>query len=381
MKLKCRSIFEALRLFMTICFMLLITACNQPKSSKLISLSKFTQKKESRIIEIYKRYIDKISNSNFPLVSIQSKTNLFRDSIYATILLNDQDLVYLPVTMWQIYSLSGSALWRSNAEIFSEIQNNIHLASNTTQQSETLPNLKLTQYFISQDQRYYNSLMNSLLIFISNPVKSLEECSDSLKIKDICLESLLNNELLFFGSKETGDPTYKLYAVKNSELISRAYFYGNTNLPLGVQIDSASESANSVKYKKLSVKDYSDLAVGLYSYTMLYKETGFIKYLTLTQNIAAIFTDALIGHKISESEHFNHQINQRIDMVSQSLVCNALYDLGELDGNHYRETANKYFNHILDTLENTSELDNESHPFKLFYYLLDYEMRKQGISS
>ena len=70
-----------------------------------------------------------------------------------------------------------------------------------------------------------SSLLKLLAAYISDAEKNAKlDCNLN---RNDCIEKLLESKLLFFASKETGDPVYSNSAHANSERVFNLYFQNN----------------------------------------------------------------------------------------------------------------------------------------------------------
>jgi hypothetical protein len=286
-------------------------------------------------------------------------------------------LFYFPATLWQAYSLKGSSEWKNYAQNFGELlkQNE----STDILNFEIRQNVLLTSYLISKEEEYASLIIKALPEYVSCLNERIEKDSNIVFNSSYNVGRLLENKVMFFASKATGDPVYSKFAIENSNLIFNNYFKNNqSNVILRRLIGYSRNQAEQDKKHRPSSKMYADLAVGLYSYTFLFSETGMDKYQKLSDTIASVFTISFNQLEDDKSGDLADRINSEMDLLSQALVCNALYDRGNQPENNYRETSKLIYNHILDSLS-TSLTPNNKLSFKLFYYLFEYERRKQNV--
>ncbi len=377
MEQKCRCLFFQVRLIIVSIVLLLFSGCNLGNSKKPFAILNFKQATQGRLIDSYNKYCEDISSLEFPIASFQSKPAFFASSGFTQKILVSNDFAYLVSASWQVYALKDTERHRTIAQKLSKILESADRLVGDPN-GERIQNL-LTPYLITKDQEYQKYLLSSLNKYISNVDKEMGSDFDSTSVKDLPLERLLCNQAMFSASKETGDPVYKIFALKQSDLILEKYFenrlIGKQQSGLIDYLDSTTESFNSLK---LAANDYANLAIGLYGFAFLYKETGLDKYRTLSQNIASIFTSRMNqqGKASSGSPLWS---KTDLNLLSMALVCNALFDLGTLAGDPYREASINYYDHLLNLLENSGKMKEEPRSFRLFYYLFEYERKRQNI--
>jgi hypothetical protein len=337
------------------------------------------QSSEKKLFDAYQNFIAASGSSDFPLSSFHANSDLRRNSHYKQKFCSETDFCYFPATLWQAYSLKGLSEWKNYAQNFGELlkQNESTVISNF----EIRQNVLLTSYLISKEEEYASLIIKALPEYVSCLNERIEKDSNIVLNNSLNVERLLENKVMFFASKATGDPVYSKFAIENSNFIISNYFKNNqSNGILHRLIGYRGNPSEQDKQLRPSSKMYADLAVGLYSFTFLFAETGMDKYHKLSDTIASVFTLSFNQLEDHKSGDLARCINSEMDLLSQALVCNALYDLGNQPKNNYRETSQLFYNHILDSLS-TSLNPHDKLSFKLFYYLFEYERRKQKVDA
>lgn len=348
------------RLFIWILVMLaipMLLCCNMGKGTQPLSLEKLSNTSERILTEAYRKYLQSF---DLPIsVSKEIKSGLmpYIGSGFNQGLIQKPDFLYYPSTLWQIFSINGDKKWARDAK---KISDRI-IVSGFYSEFNSYAMILHNYYLQTRDREYLNLLIKTL----SERISEKENDAISKSFEQVVIEKLLENEVLFFASKETGDPVFRNFALQNSELIYN-------NFPL---IDSFVSSENP----KLQLLKNRRLAIGLYGFSYLFKETGMEKYKRLSNlladNFARIYNQAESEKTIESAQCINHEM----DLVAQVMVAIALFDLGDHQENNFRETSSQLFQHILLTL-NKYENDPEATPsFKLFYYLFEYEKRLHAL--
>jgi hypothetical protein len=367
------------RIKILVIIVFLSSACKFKNKEEILSLFRFKQSSEQKLFDAYQNFIDTSNSSDFPLSSFRVNPDWGRNSQYKQKFCSETDLCYFPATLWQAYSINGLSDWKNYAQNFGELlkQNE----PTDTLNPEVRQNVLLTAYLISKEEEYASLIVNDLPEYVSFLNKRIEKDSNIVFNSTFNVGRLLENQVMFFASKTTGDPFYSKFAIENSNFIFDNYFKNNqANEILSRFIGYSRNLAGNDKQQRPSSKEYADLAVNLYSYTFLFSETGMDKYQKLSDTIASVFAISFNQIEDNISGDLKGCINSEMDLLSQALVCNALYDLGNQPGKNYRETSLLLYYHILDSL-NTSLNTNIKPSFKLFYYLFEYERRKQHLTA
>ncbi len=158
-------------------------------------------------------------------------------------------------------------------------------------------------YRLTGNKEYRDVLIQSAKSLISryNPkVGTIKSWSNELhpqwKQHITIIDNMLNLELLFWASKETGDPVYKDIAVKHAETTMKNHFRNDYSCYHVVEYD---ETTGAVRNKNTS-QGYADESVwargqswAVYGYTMLYRETGDPKFLDFAKKVSERFIAGL----------------------------------------------------------------------------------------
>lgn len=151
-------------------------------------------------------------------------------------------------------------------------------------------------YRLTGKKEYRDVLIQSAKSLISryNPkVGTIKSWSNELhpqwKQHITIIDNMLNLELLFWASKETGDPVYRDIAVKHAETTMKNHFREDYSCYHVVEYD---EKTGAVRNKNTS-QGYADESVwargqawAVYGYTMVYRETGDPKFLDFAKKVS-----------------------------------------------------------------------------------------------
>jgi unsaturated chondroitin disaccharide hydrolase len=168
----------------------------------------------------------------------------------------------------------------------------------------------------------------------------------------VIIDNMMNLELLFFASKESGDPMFRNIAIKHAEMTMKNHLRANFSSYHVVDYDSVS---GVVKHKGTNqgLSDESTWsrgqAWGIYGFTMVYRETKDIKFLRVAQKMADFYLDHpnLPADKIpywdfnvSDSAYkpqWDYHPEQYPviprDASAAAITCSALMELSQFSGN------------------------------------------------
>lgn len=110
----------------------------------------------------------------------------------------------------------------------------------------------------------------------------------------VIIDNMMNLELLFFASRETGDPYFKDIAVRHTETTLKNHFRPDYSSYHVVNYDGETGEVKSQETHQ-GFSDNSTWSRGqawaIYGFTMVYRETGDHKYLEAAQKMANLFLD------------------------------------------------------------------------------------------
>ncbi len=152
----------------------------------------------------------------------------------------------------------------------------------------------------------------------------------------VIVDNMMNLELLFWATKQTGDSLYYKIAVSHADKTLLNHYRPDGS---SYHLVSYDPKTGDIQYKK-TVQGYADesawargQAWGLYGYTMSYRETGLKRYLTHAQKIA----NFLLLHPNLPDDNvpfwdFNAPDipNAKRDASSAAIIASALFGLSEV---------------------------------------------------
>lgn len=172
----------------------------------------------------------------------------------------------------------------------------------------------------------------------------------------VIIDNMMNLELLFWASEQSGDPLYREIAVQHAFTTLTNHFRDDYSTVHVVDYDTISGRVR----QKNTHQGYSDAsswargqAWGLYGYTMSYRFTETIRFLKQAERIA----DFLLDHpRLPEDgvPYWDFDApgipDEPRDASAAAIMASALYELSTYSGNgeKYRDAAD----HILESLWN-----------------------------
>jgi unsaturated chondroitin disaccharide hydrolase len=172
----------------------------------------------------------------------------------------------------------------------------------------------------------------------------------------VIIDNMMNLELLFWASKQTGDPQYYNIAVKHAETTLTNHFRADNSSYHVVDYDTITGNV----LQKTTHQGYSDASAwargqawGLYGYTMCYRETGIVSFLYQAEKIAAFILNNpnLPADKIPYWDFDVPKTPQTPrDVSAAAVISSALFELAQFVPAR-KEYYTKMANAILISLE------------------------------
>ncbi len=203
---------------------------------------------------------------------------------------------FYPGILWQMYEITKNEYWKEEA-----LKRTLALeAYKNNREHHDIGFMMYSSYGqayrLTGNKEYRDVLIQSANSLISryNPkVGTIKSWSNELhpqwKEHITIIDNMLNLELLFWASKETGDPVYRDIAVKHAETTMKNHFREDFGCYHVVEYD---ENTGAVRNKNTS-QGYAHESVwargqswAVYGYTMVYRETGDPKFLDFAKKVS-----------------------------------------------------------------------------------------------
>jgi unsaturated chondroitin disaccharide hydrolase len=157
----------------------------------------------------------------------------------------------------------------------------------------------------------------------------------------VIIDNMMNLELLFWATRETGDPIYYNIAVKHAETTLKNHFRKDNSSYHVIDYDPDTGSVKNRHTHQGYAHESSwsrGQAWGLYGYTMVYRETKDKRFLKQAEKIA----DYIISHpNLPENKipywDFNapNIPNEPYDASAAAITASALYELSEYSSKNH----------------------------------------------
>lgn len=278
---------------------------------------------------------------------------------------------FFPGTLWYLYELTGNEQWKTKAEEWTyPLEQQQFLKSNH--------DVGFVMYCSYGNAERLASKPDYKEILVQSAKSLCTRYNDTIKATEswdyrkawngeewfypVIIDNMMNLELLCYASKVTNDATYKQIAINHANTTLKNHFREDHSSYHVVDYDMNTGEA----IHKQTCQGYSDNSVwsrgqawAVYGYTMMYRETGNKEYLTAAKNFADYYIKHLPEDLVpywdfnagqegytpdgtSNAKNYMKAKVQPRDASAASIVCSALFELGEMSGDaQYTDMAIK----------------------------------------
>lgn len=352
--------------------------CTTNENGGLSILPVSLRSTESRLIDLYTNYAQNISAVELPNSVSKTKKDLPLLAEFKKSIATNPDLLFYPATLCQMFILKEESAWEQLAINYTNAIQKVAL-NNHAFSGEVVESVYLNLYIRNRNSDLLEAMVECLSVHISSYESKRSGANRNAKDKNH-LNLLLENEVLFCATKETGDPVFKQFAIENSSDLYEKHFQNNLRM-----LSVLKDEINKEQIEQLTTDDFYKLAVGVYGFFTLYEETQLVEYIRFCEKIAFLFDCIYNVDNHSLPKETKKEIDAKIDLVSKSLVSIALFNLSQYSDKLYDEVSSEIYASTIHELElvNKDKLETQSNSkdkcsFRLFYYLFEYEIRKQN---
>lgn len=319
---------------------------------------------------------------------------------------------FFPGTLWHMYDLSKDAKWEETAMEFTSLLEDQQYITYTHDIGFIMFCSYGNALRLTGNPDYIPILVQSARSLATrfNPVvgaiRSWDHSDDKWAFP-VIIDNMMNLELLFWASKQTGDDTFYNIAVSHADKTLANHFRPNFSSYHVVGYDPITGDAVSHN----THQGYADESAwsrgqgwGLYAYTMCYRETGYDRYLEQAKGIANfIFTNPSLPTDMIPYWDFDAPDipNAPRDASAAAVIASGLYELSMYDAEQgiqyrkwadmimenlslsYRAPLEMYYGFLL--LHSTGNLPADSEIDKPInyadYYFMEAVIRKRNIET
>ena len=264
---------------------------------------------------------------------------------------------------WYMYELTGNKKWEQIATENTVKLDGVQYRKNTHDLGFMVFCSYGNAYRITKNDQYKKVIVEASESLISrfNPkIGSIKSWDWGKEWQfPVIIDNMMNLEMLFWASKETGDPKYRDIAIAHANTTLANHFLENMSSFHVVDYDTITGQA-VIKQTHQGLSDDSSWARGqawgLYGYAMCFRETGDVKYLDAAKKIATFIEKNLPEDLVPYWDYNDPAIpNTNRDASAAAVTASALYILSSTTdegSEEYASLANK----ILDSLSSPEYL-------------------------
>ena len=269
---------------------------------------------------------------------------------------------FFPGELWFMYEYTGDEKWKQLAHRQTILIEREKYNGRTHDMGFKMFCSYGNGYRLTENENYREVLIRSAETLITrfNPTVGCIRSWDNVRSHwsyPVIIDNMLNLELLFWASKETGDPKFYDIAVSHAETTMRNHF--RPDFSSYHVVDYNPETGDVIV--KETHQGYAHesswsrgQAWGIYGYTLCYRETGKQEFLEQARQIANfIFTHPNLPDDLIPYWDYNAPDipNEPRDVSAATCTASALYELSALDPENekkYLAWADKIIENVTD---------------------------------
>ncbi|AFN74296.1 glycosyl hydrolase family 88 [Melioribacter roseus P3M-2] len=243
---------------------------------------------------------------------------------------------FFPGSLWYLYEYTKDDKWLKAAEKFTHNLEGQQF-NNTTHDLGFMIYCSFGNgYRLTGDEHYKQVLIDAAKTLASrfNPkvgcIKSWDG-QDEVWEYPVIIDNMMNLELLFWATKETGDSSFYNIAVTHANTTMKNHFRKDYSTWHVLSYDTTSGEVT----KRNTHQGYADESCwargqswGLYGFTMCYRETGNTEYLLQAEKIAEYILNHLPEDMIPFWDYDAADFPK--DASAAAIMASAFYELNEL---------------------------------------------------
>lgn len=263
---------------------------------------------------------------------------------------------FWPGLMWQLFSATGDEVFRTEAHRAQEL---------LTAELRTFQKLNHDvgfMYLLScgadhklcgDEQARVDTLhAASLLMGRFNPVGYIRAWNEKSRMGFAIIDCMMNLSLLFWASRQTGDPRFAHVAKIHADMTLREFLREDGSVSHIIELDPATGK----RVKEHPGQGYClgsswsrGQAWGLYGFTLAFMNTGDQRYLDAALRIAAYFAANIRPDGLTDCDFRQPAGEERIDNIAGACAACGLLELHKLTGDaQWRDAAERLVDGLLD---------------------------------
>ena len=248
---------------------------------------------------------------------------------------------------WYLYELTGDKKWETIATENTLKINGVQYRKNTHDLGFMVFCSYGNAYRITKNEDYKKVVIEaseSLITRFDSTIGSIKSWDWAKQWQfPVIVDNMMNLEMLFWASKETGDPKYRNVAIVHANTTLANHFREIMSSYHVIDYDTITGQAIA-KQTHQGLKDDSSWARGqawgLYGFVVCFRETGDTKYLDAAKKIAAFIQQNLPEDLVPYWDYNDPAIpNTYRDASAAAITSSALYILSTITDEGKEEYA------------------------------------------
>jgi unsaturated chondroitin disaccharide hydrolase len=320
---------------------LIFSACNSDKASEpdFPVLVNFCGQQLDLLIYNTEQILSSGINEDRQERPLVVPRNLNEDGSLRLIPSRDWVSGFFPGSLWYMYQYTGQAKWKAAAERFTAPLEKEKFTTTTHDLGFMMGCSFGKGYELTKNAAYREVLIHSAQSLITryNPVvgaiRSWDHNTDKWQYP-VIIDNMMNLELLFWTTKETGDQIYADIAVKHALTTMNSHFREDNSSYHVIDFDPETGAIRN-KHTHQGLHHESawarGQAWGLYGFTATYRETGNKDFLKLAESIA----DFYLSHPNLPQDlvpYWDFNVDpgngEPRDVSAAAITASALFELG-----------------------------------------------------
>jgi unsaturated chondroitin disaccharide hydrolase len=266
---------------------------------------------------------------------------------------------FFPGTLWYMYDMTGEEEWKKKAIAYTNPLEKEQFNGSNHDVGFRMFYSYGNGLRLTGDETYIPILVQSAKTLIARYYENVGcirswDFDDSVWQCPVIIDNMMNLELLFWASEQTGDPVYRDIAISHAETTMKHHFREDFSTVHVVDYDTITGEVR----QKNTHQGYADesswargQAWGLYGYTMTYRFTKDQRFLNQAEKIAGFL---LSNPNLPEDGvpywDFNDPGIPDVlrDVSAAAIITSALYELSTFseDGALYKTEADRILESI-----------------------------------
>uniref|UniRef100_UPI0032165592 glucuronyl hydrolase n=1 Tax=uncultured Draconibacterium sp. TaxID=1573823 RepID=UPI0032165592 len=314
----------------------------------VISCNQVSNKKNAQLIKELEAQLTYFTDHTKDSLKV---ARTFEDGTYNMVSNKDWTCGFPPGTMWYMYELTGSDKWKKIAAENTLKLDGVQYLTHTHDLGFMVFCSYGNAYRLTGEAKYKEVILQASETLAGRFDESIG-CIRSWDFGSwqfpVIIDNMMNLEMLIWASEVSGNPKYKEIAVSHADVTMKNHFREDMSSWHVVSYDTTSYGVE-IKQTHQGLNDDSawgrGQAWGLYGYSVMYRETGDVKYLETAEKIADFILPHLPEDKVSYWDYNDPAGAKTLrDVSAAAITASALFEMAGFGGEKkdvYLKTANK----------------------------------------